>query len=538
MPIELSHWGTHVACALKARGVDTLFTLSGYHIFPILDGCVQAQIRIVDFRHEASAAFAAEAYGRLTHTVGVAAVTAGPGNFNAVNALASALKNRSPLAVLGGRSRQEGWGKGSLQEMEHVPVMAPLCKIAKTVFGPDVLREVSAALREAETAPRGAVFFDFPTDLNAEGALESADASAPRRLEPDSSAVRQIASLVNKAAKPLLLAGANVYLDRAWESMRAWVEAAQVPVLTNGLGRGTLPADHRLAFQRTRGKAFGEADLVIVAGTPMDFRIGYGEGFAAEASVVHLDSSPEQLTKVRPLAASIGADLDLTFRALGRETKRRGGEEWVAELRAEENRITAKASEEGSADRTPIHPLRLYAELKKHLARDAVVACDGGDFVSYAGREIPSYVPGAWLDPGPFGCLGVGPGYAIAAKLRYPGRQVVLILGDGAFGFSGMEFDTMFRHKLPIVAVVGNNGIWALEKHPMKGLFGYDVAADLRQDTRYDQVVQALGGYGERVTRPDQLGPAFKRAFEAGVPALVNVHIDPEVIYPRSANLM
>jgi acetolactate synthase-1/2/3 large subunit len=350
--------------------------------------------------------------------------------------------------------------------------------------------------------------------------------------------VKKIAALLAKASKPFLLAGANVYLDRAWDSMRAWVEAAQIPVLTNGLGRGTLAADHRLAFQRTRGKAFREADVVIVAGTPMDFRIGYGEGFSSEAAVIHLDSSPELIAKTRPLAVGLGADLDLTFRALERETHRTGGLDWVAELRAEETRVNAKIAEEGSGDRAPIHPLRLYSELKKFMARDAVVVCVGGDFVSYAGREIPSYVPGAWLDPGPFGCLGVGPGYAIAAKLRYPQRQVVLILGDGAFGFSGMEFDTMVRHKLPIVAVVGNNGMWALEKHPMKGLFGYDVAADLRQETRYDQVVQALGGHGERVTQPDQLGPAFKRAFEAGVPALVNVHIDPQVVYPRSANLM
>ncbi len=537
MALELTHWGAHVAFAMKARGVDTLFTLSGSHIWPIYDGCVQAGIRIVDFRHESAAAFAAEGHGRLKRSVGVAAVTAGPGNFNAVNAIASASKNGSPLVVLGGRSGQERWGRGALQEIDHVPVMAPLSKLARTV-GPDVLKTVSQGLKQAATPPRGPVFFDFPADLMAEGTPADADETPVKRIEPDPAAVKQIAGLLAKAKKPVLMAGANVYLDSAWESMRALVEAAHIPVLMNGMGRGTLPADHRLAFARARSKAFREADVVLVAGTAMDFRIGFGEGFAADAAVVHLDSAPELITRIRPLAVGLGADLDLTFRALGREVRRSSGEDWIAELRAEEERVAQKAGGEGSSDRTPIHPLRLYAELRKVLARDAVVICDGGDFVSYAGREIASYVPGAWLDPGPFGCLGCWPGYAIAAKLLYPSRQVVLVLGDGAFGFSGMEFDTMVRHKLPVVAVVGNNGIWALEKHPMKGLFGYDVAADLRQETRYDQVVQALGGYGERVTRPGDLAPAFKRAFEAGVPALVNVQIDPEVVYPRSANLM
>ncbi|HVE77007.1 MAG TPA: thiamine pyrophosphate-dependent enzyme, partial [Actinomycetota bacterium] len=171
------------------------------------------------------------------------------------------------------------------------------------------------------------------------------------------------------------------------------------------------------------------------------------------------------------------------------------------------------------------------------LDRDAIVVGDGGDFVSYAGREVPSYRPGSWLDPGPFGCLGVGPGYAIAAKLLNPDKQVVLLLGDGAFGFSGMDFDTMVRHKLPVVGIMGNNGIWALEKHPMRAFFGYDVVADLNQATGYHQVVEALGGYGESVSDPGQIAPAIKRAFDSGLPALINILTDPEVVYPRSANL-
>ena len=188
-------------------------------------------------------------------------------------------------------------------------------------------------------------------------------------------------------------------------------------------------------------------------------------------------------------------------------------------------------------DRAPLHPMRVYGELAQVLDRDAIVVGDGGDFVSYAGRVVDSYMPGCWLDPGPFGCLGSGPGYALAAKLAHPGRQVVLLLGDGAFGFSGMEFDTLARHGVGVVGVMGNNGIWGLEKHPMEFVYGYSVAADLRPGTRYDEVVRALGAHGELVRTPAELRPALERALAAGGPALVNVLTDPSIAYPRSANL-
>ena len=210
---------------------------------------------------------------------------------------------------------------------------------------------------------------------------------------------------------------------------------------------------------------------------------------------------------------------------------------WIAELRASESERREAERAEFEDDRAPLHPMRLYAELAKVLERDAIVIGDGGDFVSYAGRVVDSYQPGCWLDPGPFGCLGTGPGYALAAKLAHPERQVVLMVGDGAFGFAGMEFDTLARHGVNVVAVMGNNGIWALEKHPMEFLYGYSVAADLRPGTRYDQMVEALGGYGELVERPQDVVPALERAFSAGKPALVNVLTDPAVVYPRKSNL-
>jgi acetolactate synthase-1/2/3 large subunit len=536
MSSGMTHWGTSVAQALKARDVDVIFTLSGGHLFPIYDGAVGAGIKLVDVRHEANAAFAAEGWGRLKRHVGVAAVTAGPGVFNSINGLASALKNGSPLVLLGGRAPESRWGMGSLQEIDHVPVAAPLTKRSETATS-DVVAQLSAGIREAMTAPRGPVFFDFPLDLISSGEAGVPDTSPPVRIEPDPGEVGKIADAVATSSRPMIIAGSNVYMDGAWEAMQAFAEAAGIPVYMNGMGRGTIPADHPLAFSRSRSKAMKEADVAIVAGTPFDFRLGFGDRFAKDTFVAHLDSAPELITANRPLDVGLGADLELVFRALAEAAKPSSSRGWLDMLRQEEEKAAAEAAPELNSDQTPVHPMRVYGELIKFIDRDAIVIGDGGDFVSYAGREVPSYVPGAWLDPGPFGCLGSGPGYAIAAKLAHPGKQVVLLLGDGAFGFAGMEFDTMVRHNLPVVGIVGNNGIWALEKHPMKAFFGYDVVADLRPETRYDKVVEALGGYGETVTDPAGLAPALKRAFAAGVPALINVLTDPEAVYPRSANL-
>ena len=536
MPSEITHWGSAVAAALKARKIDTLFTLSGGHIFPIYDGAVAQDIKLIDVRHEATAAFAAEAWGRLTHNAGVAALTAGPGVFNVINGLATAQKNGSPLVVLGGRAPETRWGMGSLQEIDHVPVIAPLTKRAETAAD-KVVTQLSSGIREAMSAPRGPVFFDFPLDLIASGDSGEPDIELPTRIEPDPASIEALLKLVAGSSRPLLMAGSNVFADAAWGSMRAFVEAARIPTFTNGMGRGTIPADHELAFSRARGLAMKQTDLAIIVGTPMDFRLSFGDRFPKEAAVVHIDSAPELLTNNRDLSVAIGADIDLVFTALANGAQPGDSKDWIETLTQEEKRLASEVAADLTSDRSPIHPMRIYGELTKFMDKDATIVCDGGDFVSYAGREVPSYVPGAWLDPGPFGCLGTGPGYAIAAKLLKPDKQVALLLGDGAFGFAGLEFDTMVRHGLPIVGIVGNNGIWALEKYPMRAFFGYDVAADLRQETRYDKIVEALGGYGELVTEASEIQPALKRAFDAGVPALLNIQTDPEEIYPRNANL-
>jgi acetolactate synthase-1/2/3 large subunit len=304
------------------------------------------------------------------------------------------------------------------------------------------------------------------------------------------------------------------------------------------MGRGCLPADHDLCFSRTRGAALKGADVVVVVGVPLDFRLGFGGSIGEDAKLIRVDVEPNRLERNLVADVDLVGDVAATLGALAAAIPERTGGAWIDDLREQESEKRAAEAEDRADPRGPLHPMRLYEELGQVLDRDAIVIGDGGDFVSYAGRVIDTYEPGTWMDPGPFGCLGAGPGQAIGAACARPGRQVCLLLGDGAFGFSGLEFDTMVRHGLPIVGVMGNNGIWALEKHPMEYLYGYSIAADLQPETPYEEVVGALGGHGELVREPEELRPALERAFASGKPALVNVLTDPTVVYPRRAVLV
>jgi acetolactate synthase-1/2/3 large subunit len=324
--------------------------------------------------------------------------------------------------------------------------------------------------------------------------------------------------------------------------VRAFVEAATFPAFANDMGRGVLPADHDLAFARTRGTAFAGADLVVVAGTPLDFRLGFGR--FGDAAVVHLADSAAGIATNAPLAASASGDLRAMFSELATAVPRatapdvrseRAG--WVERLRDEERARRAAELAALESDADPIAPTRVYGELRGRLDRDAIVVGDGGDFVSYAGKYVDTYVPGAFLGPGPYGCLGLGLGYALGAAIAQPSRQIVALLGDGALGFSLGDLDTLARHAVNVTLIVGNNGIWGLEKHPMVKLYGYDVICDLAPGTRYDLVAADLGCQGEFVEHPGDLGSALDRALAYDGPALVNVLTDPDDSYPRTSNL-
>jgi acetolactate synthase-1/2/3 large subunit len=564
----LVHGGTLAVDAARAAGVSAMFTLSGGHVFPLYDAAVHAQppMRLVDVRHEQSAVFAAEATARLTRSPGLAVLTAGPGVTNGVSAITTAHFNGSPVVILAGRAPDARWGAGSLQEFDHPELVRPITKQAWTEHETAKIGAgVAEAFRLAGTPHRGPVFIDFALEAvfgqvaaehgttgpgttggaAEQGTTGGAPDRGPAAAGPstDPAEVRAIAALIAAAERPVLILGSDVWAGRADQAARAAAEELRLPVIANGQGRGIVPAGHELLVTRARSVALRRADLVIVAGTPLDFRLGYGTFGepGAPAQVVHVADAPDQLASHCPLAGRFAGDLAAFFTALagrdawpGRPARTPWEDGWLPELQAAARNAVVADSALLASDADPIHPMRIYGELARVLDDDTVVIGDGGDFVSYAGKYIEPKQPGCWLDPGPFGCLGTGLGYAIGARLARPAAQVVLLLGDGAAGFSLMDVDSLVRHGLPVVMVCGNNGAWGLEKHPMRALYGYDVAADLQPQARYDEVVRALGGAGELVTRPEQIGPALRRAFDSGAPYLVNVATDPEVAYPRA----
>ncbi|MEJ7795880.1 MAG: acetolactate synthase [Nocardioides sp.] len=540
------HAGELAVAVARAHGVETMFTLSGAHVFPMYDGAVKADppMQLLDVRHEQTAAFAAEATGKLTRVPGLAVLTAGPGVTNGVSAIAQAQFAGSPMVVVGGRAPANRWGSGSLQELDQPPIIAPIAKAARTLHTADaVLDGMHEAFTSAGSSHRGPVFVDVPMDEFFNSATGTVPTVGKQRgAEPDTDALGEIAELLGAATRPVLILGTDVWADGAEVAALRFVEATGVPVITNGMGRGIIPGGHPLLVTKARGQALGGADLVVVVGTPLDFRLGYGvfggqEG-STPAQVIHVADSPGQVSGHADLATSASGDLTAVFdglqSALEQVVRRPDWSTWVGALQDTVKAAVERDSALLSAEADPIHPARIYGELVPRLAEDAIVIGDGGDFVSFAGKFVEPQRPGGWLDPGPYGCLGAGLGSAIAARLARPSAQVVLLFGDGAAGFSLMDVDTLVRHNLPVVMVCGNNSAWGLEKGPMQMLYGYDVIADLAVQTRYDEVVKALGGGGETVTDPKQIGPALDRAFAANVPYLVNVITDVEAVYPRN----
>jgi acetolactate synthase I/II/III large subunit len=533
------HAGEVALAALAPFGVDTMFTLNGGHVWPLYDAAAKVGMRVVDTRHEQTATWAAEAYSKLTRRASLAVLTAGPGVTNGVSALTSAHFNGAPLVVLAGRAPQGSWGTGALQEIDHVPIVSSVTKVATTITsGGDVARAITSAAMAAVTPHRGPVFADIPMDVMfgpASGTVGQ-EVSAVAGEAPDDAEVADAAALIAAAARPALIVGSDVYWSGAWDALRAAVENLRVPCYANGMGRGCVPPAHELSFSRTRGLLKREADVVVVIGTPLDFRLGYGR--FGSAQVVHVVDSNEQRATHVPGVISVAGDLKAILEGLAVWTGERADHDhWIKSLRESEERALDDERALLSAEAEPIKPTRVFGELARRLGPDSVVICDGGDFASYAGKYLDPARPGCWLDTGPYGCLGNGLGYAIGARLARPGAQVVAILGDGAAGFSLMDVDSMVRHGLPAVLVVGNNGMWGLEKHPMRAMYGFDIACDLQADTRYDAVVEALGGAGETVRDPREIGPALDRAFASGVPYLVNVMTDPADQYPRSSSL-
>lgn len=545
-----AHGGTHVIAAARAHGIHACFTLSGAHVFPVYDAAVGGKeavlaagdprtaerggpVRLVDTRHEQTAVFAAEAMGKLTRIPGLAVLTAGPGVTNGITAITGASFNGSPLLVVGGRSPDGRWGAGALQELDQPPILATVTKAAFTVHQTAQIGiRTSEALALAAGAHRGPVFLDVPMDVLFSWADLPADLqlAAPARPQVDPDLLEQAGRLIGQARHPVMVVGSDAWMDDAVDAVSRFAQALHLPVIANGMGRGILPPEHPLLVTRARAAAFAEADLVIVVGTPLDFRLGYGVFGDPPAQVIHVVDDPRvaAANATVALAGGIAGTLD----ALA-EQSRPADAGWAAGLR--EATLASRAKDQAmlASAASPIHPARIIGELLPRLTADSIVIGDGGDFVSFAGKFIEPQQPGRWLDPGPYGALGTGPGYAMAARIAHPQSPVFLLMGDGAAGFSFMDVESLLRHRMPVVIVIGNNAGWALEKHPMRFLYGYDVIADL-PSTRFDLIAQSFGCGGERVTDPQQVGPALDRALAAEVPYVVNVLTDPQAAYPRS----
>jgi acetolactate synthase-1/2/3 large subunit len=542
------HGGWLVAKILKREGVEVVFTLSGGHIAAIYDGCKREGIRVVDTRHEQAAVHAAEGWAKCTRTPGVAILTAGPGVTDGVTGVANAYLAGSPILVIGGAAPLSLWDRGALQEMNQIDLLRPITKWARTVHETSRLGEYTAsAFRQMLNGKPGPTFLEMPMDVlnNLADTDTLFDPGEPAfyrysgRTAPDPDMVVKAAVLLEKAQRPVVMASTAVWWCDAAEPLRQLAERINAPVFLNGAGRGCLPPTHPLFFTASRRKALEGSDTILAIGTRMDFRLNHGQPplIPAEANVIWFDLAGEDVGVNRGAAVGLVGDVGLSMQQLTGATKQLVEGDWLAYIRREERNALGRDGALMSSEAVPIHPMRLCREIRDFIDEDTTVVGDGGDIVSYGGRVINVYKPGYWLDPGPMGCLGTGTGFAMAAQIARPGKKVLILHGDGAFGLNGMEFESMVRQQLPVVSVIGNDGAWGQIKHPQKAMLGHATAAELSPGIRYDKMVEALGGYGELVQKPEDIRPAIERAFASGLPACVNVLIDPDKPYSRSTNV-
>jgi acetolactate synthase-1/2/3 large subunit len=546
--MSMTHGGWLVAKALKKEGVEVVFTLSGGHIASIYDGCVREGIRVVDTRHEQAAVHAAEGWAKCTRTPGVALLTAGPGVTDGVTGVANAYLAGSPILVIGGAAPLSLWDRGALQEMNQIDLLRPITKWARTVHETSRLAEyVSIAFRQMLNGKPGPAFLEMPMDvlnnfLDTDAAFDPGEPSYYRpasRTVPEAEYILKAAAILEQAQRPVIMAGTAVWWCDGAEPLRRLAERIQAPVFLNGAGRGCLPPTHPLFFTAARRKALEGADTILAIGTRMDFRLNHGQPplIPEKAQLIWFDLSGEDIGVNRGAAVGLVGDVGLSMSQVTEATKQHAENDWLKYIRSEEHKALERDSAALNSDAVPIHPMRFCREIRDFIDEDTTVVGDGGDIVSYGGKVINVYKPGYWLDPGPMGCLGTGTGFAMAAQIARPGKKVLILHGDGAFGLNGMEFESMVRQKLPVVSIIGNDGAWGQIKHPQKSLVGHATAAELSPGIRYDKMVEALGGYGELVERPQDIRPALERAFASGLPACINVLIDPEKPYGRSTNV-
>ncbi len=533
------HGGRVVAKALKAEDVSYVFTLCGGHVMPIYDGCIDEGIGVIDVRHEQTAAHAADGWARVTGRPGVAIVTAGPGLTDAVTGVASAFRANIPMLLFGGQGPRPFADMGSLQDMNHVELMRPITKWSVAVpEGKRLAEYVSMAFRIATTGIPGPVFLEMPID-QLFNVYEESECVFPSKYRSDAGIagdpqyIQQAFDLVRQAQRPVSLVGSQLRWSKRREAYPKFVETFGMPIYVNGIGRGSLPPDNPYFFSQSRKDALKQADVVLIFGTPLDFRLGYGREshFNKDAKIIQIDLDGGEIGRNRPIEVGIVGDTGIVMEQLTQLATRDGYsatmvKPWLDSMRQRETEKLTKLRGEMESTAVPVNPLRACKEIADSLGADAICIGDGGDFVATAASVLRIHEQGHWLDPGPLGTLGVGPGYAMAAKLAKPKNPVVIIYGDGSFGLHGLEFEAMVRQKINVVGVIGNDAAWQQIRRGQVQLYGEERAvATALSFVHYEKVVEALGGHGEYVERAEDIGPAMKRALNAGKPALVNIRI-------------
>ena len=545
--------GHLVAKALKNEGVDTIFTLCGGHIIDIYDGCIDEGIRIIDVRHEQTAAHAADGYARQTGRLGCVVTTAGPGCTNAVTGVATAFRSESPILHIGGQSSLTQHKMGSLQDLPHVDMMTPITKFASGVFSTERVADmISMAARECFSGAYGPSYLEIPRDiLDAE--VQTAKVVVPKpgsyrssvKSIGDPADIEKLANILVKAERPAVLLGQQVWSSRGHEDAINFVRALDIPAYMNGASRGMLPQSDPHHFDRTRSDAFKNADEILIVGTPFDFRMGYGKRISKEATLVQVDQSYATVGKNRDISLGLAGDPGAILAAVSQAITghidngaRQQRQKWMAELREIEASKLDKLMPMFTTDQNPIHPYRLAYEINEFLGDDTIYIGDGGDIVTISAQAVRPRNPGQWMDPGALGSLGVGTGFSMAAKLAHPNKEVVCLYGDGAFGMTAFDMETAQRFGAPYLAVIGNNSAMNQIRYGQLSKYGEergDVGNKLG-DVPFSKFGDMIGGYGEEVTEASEIQPAMQRAREAiaktGKCAVVNVWVDPNEYAP------
>jgi acetolactate synthase-1/2/3 large subunit len=551
-PVPEKISGGHlVAKALKAEGIDVIFTLCGGHIIDIYDGCIDEGIKIVDVRHEQVAAHAADGYARVTGKPGCAVVTAGPGTTDAITGVANAFRAESPMLLIGGQGALNQHKMGSLQDLPHVDMMRPITKFAANVVTTERVADMCAmAFRECFNGAFGPSYLEIGRDI-LDGKVELSKAVIPAaghyrastKSIGDPADIERLADVLSKAERPCVLLGSQVWTTRGTASAIEFCKKLNIPAFMNGAGRGTLPPGDSHHFQLTRSYAFDKADVIVIVGTPFDFRMGYGKRLKAK-TVVQIDMSYSTVGKNRDISLGLVGDVGAILAAVTQASSGRidngasRRKAWLDELRAEEHRLIEVRLPKIMNDTTPIHPLRLAYEINEFLTENTVFIGDGGDVVTSAGGVVQPKAPGHWMDPGPLGTLGVGVPFAMASKLAQPEKEVVCLFGDGTFSLTGWDFQTMMRFDLPFIGVVGNNSYMNQIRFGQIQKYGKERGdvGNYLGDVKYDLFAKMLDGYGEEVRDPRDIRPALERARASGKPSLINVWIDPDAFAPGTMN--